>query len=47
MSQRPDRPPGRRQLSGLAASGGFVFYVIIVAGLLVVIGGLLAIRLLG
>ena len=47
MSQRPDRPRGRRQLRGLAASGGFVFYVVIVAGLVVVIGGLLVIRLLG
>jgi len=46
MSPRPDRPRDRRQLTGLAASGGFVFYVIIVAGLVVVIGGLLAIRLL-
>ena len=47
MNQRPGRPRGRRQLSGLAASGGFLFYVIIAAGLAIVIGALLAIRLLG
>jgi len=47
MSQRPHRPRGRRQLSGLAASGGILFYVVIVAGLAVVLGGLLAIWLLG
>jgi hypothetical protein len=45
MSQPHDHPRGGRQLSGLAANGGFVFYALVAIGLVLAAGVLAALRL--
>ena len=46
MSQPHDHPRGARQLSGLAANGGLVFYILVALLFVLAAGVLAAMRLL-
>ena len=46
MTEQPQHPRGTRQLAGLAASGGLVFYVLLVVAVAMLVGILFALNLL-